>query len=222
MAYVLRELGDWDQVQELCDGLLRRGGAPADTLVADGVLGAVHLWRGQIDAARPLLIRCLETASRLDVVSMQCDSAAALAWLAAAEGDFERARELCLLVLERWSRSEDHHYAVWGLRWAAGGSRAPGCSPTRARAPRRCPGSPRRPATRTPWRPSRTRLARPRWRKATPRPPPSSSAARWSFTRTSTSPSNAPRSWCAAGSPAPPRATAKPAHAPRGGAPRGP
>jgi DNA-binding CsgD family transcriptional regulator len=52
-------------------------------------------------------------------VSMQCDSAAALAWLAAGEGDHDRARELCLLVVERWSRSEDHHYAVWGLRWAA-------------------------------------------------------------------------------------------------------
>jgi len=119
MAYVLRELGDWDQVQELCDGLIARGDSPGDTLVADGVLGAVHLWRGQPEAARPLLTRSLETASRLDVVSMQCDSAAALAWLAAGEGDHDRARELCLLLLERWSRSEDHHYAVWGLRWAA-------------------------------------------------------------------------------------------------------
>jgi predicted ATPase/DNA-binding CsgD family transcriptional regulator len=119
MAYVLRELGDWDQVEELCDGLIRRGGSTADTLVADGVLGAVHLWRGEVESARPLLTRCLETASRLEVVSMQCDSAAALAWLAAGEGDHDRARELCLLVVERWSRSEDHHYAVWGLRWAA-------------------------------------------------------------------------------------------------------
>jgi ATP/maltotriose-dependent transcriptional regulator MalT len=119
MGYVLRELGDWDQVEELCEGLIRRGDSPADTLVADGVLGAVHLWRGRHESARPLLTRCLETASRLDVVSMQCDSAAALAWLAATEGEHERARELCLLVLERWSRSEDHHYAVWGLRWAA-------------------------------------------------------------------------------------------------------
>jgi DNA-binding CsgD family transcriptional regulator len=50
---------------------------------------------------------------------MLCDSAAALAWLADAESDHERAGELCRLVLERWSRSEDHHYAVWGLRWAA-------------------------------------------------------------------------------------------------------
>ena len=119
MAYVLRELGDWEQARELCEELIRRGESPGDTLVADGVLGAMDLWSGRADAARPLLERSLETATRLDVVSMQCDSAAALAWLAAAEGDRERARELCLLVLERWSGSEDHHYAVWGLRWAA-------------------------------------------------------------------------------------------------------
>ena len=83
------------------------------------MLGAVLAWRGRGDEARRLLIRCLETATRLDVVSMLCDSAAALAWLADAEGDRDRAHELCRLVLDRWSRSEDHHYAVWGLRWAA-------------------------------------------------------------------------------------------------------
>jgi DNA-binding CsgD family transcriptional regulator len=119
MAYVLRELGDWDQVEELCDGLIIYGATADDTLVADGIVGAVRAWRGRGEEARPLLERCLLTATRLDVVSMQCDSAAALAWLADADGDRERAHELCRLVLDRWARSEDHHYAVWGLRWAA-------------------------------------------------------------------------------------------------------
>jgi DNA-binding CsgD family transcriptional regulator len=119
MAYVLRELGDWDQAVELCEGLIVPGAGPGDTLVADGVLGAVWLWRGRPAAARPLLERCLETATRLDVVSMRCDSSAALAWLAAEEGDAQRASELCQGLLERWERSEDHHYAVWALRWAA-------------------------------------------------------------------------------------------------------
>jgi DNA-binding CsgD family transcriptional regulator/tetratricopeptide (TPR) repeat protein len=119
MAYVLRELGDWNQAEELCAGLLTPGADAGDTLVADGVLGAIHAWRGRPEQARPLLTRCLETTTRLDVVSMQCDSAAALAWLAAAEGDEARVHELCRLVLERWTRSEDHHYGVWGLRWAA-------------------------------------------------------------------------------------------------------
>ncbi|WP_349294562.1 helix-turn-helix transcriptional regulator [Baekduia alba] len=119
MAYVLRELGDWDQVEELCGALIAEGETPDATLVADGILGAVLAWRGRGDEARPLLVRCLETATRLDVVSMLCDSAAALAWLADAEGDRSRAHELCRLVLDRWSRSQDHHYAVWGLRWSA-------------------------------------------------------------------------------------------------------
>lgn len=119
MAYVLRELGDWDQAETLCGGLIAADASADDTLVADGVLGAVHAWRGRSDEARPLLLRSLETATRLDVVSMQCDSAVALAWLADADGDPERAHELCRLVLDRWSRSEDHHYAVWGLRWSA-------------------------------------------------------------------------------------------------------
>jgi ATP/maltotriose-dependent transcriptional regulator MalT len=119
MAYVLRELGDWDQAVELSERLLTECASPADTVVADGVLGAIHAFRGNAAAARPLLARCLETAVRLDVVSMGVDSAAALAWLDELEGDSDQARAHCRFVLERWARSEDHHYAVWGLRWAA-------------------------------------------------------------------------------------------------------
>jgi DNA-binding CsgD family transcriptional regulator/tetratricopeptide (TPR) repeat protein len=119
MAYVLRELGDWDQVEQLCADLITMDARPDDTLVADGVLGAVLLWRGHGEDARPLLSRCLETAMRLDVISMLCDSAAALAWLADADGDPARTHELCRLLLDRWTASEDHHYAVWGLRWSA-------------------------------------------------------------------------------------------------------
>ena len=100
--------------------LIAPDAAAADTLVADGVLGAIEVWRGHGRRGRPLLTRCLETSARLNVVSMQCDSAAALAWLAAHEGDPRRAEEHCRLVLARWERSQDHHYAVWGLRWAAG------------------------------------------------------------------------------------------------------
>ena len=78
------------------------------------------MWRGHGWRGAALLTRCLETSGRLSVVSMHCDSAAALAWLAAREGDLLWAEEHCRTVLERWERSQDHHYAVWGLRWAAG------------------------------------------------------------------------------------------------------
>ena len=120
MAYVLRELGDWAQVDDLCRTLIVPGAPPQDTLVADGVLGSLHAWRGDGRQALPLLTRCMETTALINVVSMHCDSVAALAWLAAQEGDAERAEEHCRLLLARWERSEDHHYALWGLRWAAG------------------------------------------------------------------------------------------------------
>ncbi len=119
MAYVLRELGDWERASELSNEL-RAPDASADaTLVVDGILGSIHAFRGESSAARPLLVQCLDTASRLDVVSMTVDSAAALAWLDEHEGDVDRALGHCRFVLERWARSEDHHYAVWGLRWAS-------------------------------------------------------------------------------------------------------
>ncbi len=120
MAYVLRELGEWNEVDELCRRLMADGATPGDTLVADGVLGTVLAWRGQPEKALPLLTRCLETATNISVISMMTDSIASLAWLFAEQGDVERAEEHCRLLLERWEDSEDHHYAVWGLRWAAG------------------------------------------------------------------------------------------------------
>ena len=120
LAYVLRELGDWDRAVDLSDEL-RFPGAGADaTLVADGVVGSIHAFRGEASAARPLLAQSLDTAARLDVVSMSVDGAAAFAVLEEQEGDLDQARSHCRFLLERWARSEDHHYAVWGLRWASG------------------------------------------------------------------------------------------------------
>ena len=116
MAYVLRELGEWDRAAELSADIIAAGG---DTLVADGILGAIHAFRGDLRAARPLLQRSLDASSRLEVVSMQVDTNAALAMVEERDGDGVAAAEHCRALLARWQRSEDRHYAVWGLRWAA-------------------------------------------------------------------------------------------------------
>jgi ATP/maltotriose-dependent transcriptional regulator MalT len=140
VAYVLRELGDWDASVELCRELQAGDVRPDDTLVADGVLGAIHAFRGEPARARPLLLRALDTASRLNVISMQLDTAASLAFLEDQTGDRDAAAEHCRFVLERWEHSEDRHYAVWGLRWAASffaergaGAEARGCADALAR-----------------------------------------------------------------------------------------
>jgi DNA-binding NarL/FixJ family response regulator len=50
---------------------------------------------------------------------MFMDSTTGLAQVAAAEGAQDEAAEHCRTLLARWEESEDHHYAVWGIRWAA-------------------------------------------------------------------------------------------------------
>jgi DNA-binding NarL/FixJ family response regulator len=49
---------------------------------------------------------------------MFMDATTGLAYVAAAEGAEEEAAEHCRTLLARWEESEDHHYAVWGIRWA--------------------------------------------------------------------------------------------------------
>ncbi len=119
MAYVLRELGDWERAAELSEDLRSPGARPDSTFVADSILGSIHLFRGDFSAARPLLVQSVDTAIRLDVISVSVDGSAALAWLDELEGDVDRARGHCRFLLERSARSEEHHYAVSGLRWAS-------------------------------------------------------------------------------------------------------
>jgi DNA-binding CsgD family transcriptional regulator/tetratricopeptide (TPR) repeat protein len=120
MAYVLRELGDWDRAAELSHDLRGRRASPGASLVADGMLGSIHAFRGEWAAARPLLVRSLASAARLDVISISVDSSAALAWVEVHAGHVDHAYAHARFLLERWARSEDLHYAVSGLRWSAG------------------------------------------------------------------------------------------------------
>jgi DNA-binding NarL/FixJ family response regulator len=50
--------------------------------------------------------------------NMFMDATTGLAYVAAAEGAEEETAEHCRTLLARWEESEDHHYAVWGIRWA--------------------------------------------------------------------------------------------------------
>jgi ATP/maltotriose-dependent transcriptional regulator MalT len=50
---------------------------------------------------------------------MQVDCASSLAVVADYDCDREGALEQCRFVVSRWEESEDHHYAIWGLRLSA-------------------------------------------------------------------------------------------------------
>jgi DNA-binding CsgD family transcriptional regulator len=119
MAYVLRELGEWPRALELSRELAAVNEANGVRTIADGVLGLIRGVRGELGPARRHLTAALETARRLDIFSMQVDCAASLALVADFDSNPAEALERCGFVLSRWEQSEDHHYAVWGLRLSA-------------------------------------------------------------------------------------------------------
>jgi DNA-binding NarL/FixJ family response regulator len=116
MVYVLRERGDWQRAGDMSRELIADGTA---VWVAEGLLGAIRCYEGRYGAARRMLTSCLTNARRQAHYNMTVDSTAALARLAAAEGDVEEAGRHCRSLLARWAESDDHHYAIAGLRWAS-------------------------------------------------------------------------------------------------------
>jgi DNA-binding NarL/FixJ family response regulator len=115
LVYVLRERGEWSRAAELGRELI-----DSDTAVwvAEGLVGAIHAFEGKLSSARRLLTASRAVSSSVGHYNMYCDSTTGLAIVAAAEGLEDEAATRARELLGRWEESEDHHYAVWGIRWA--------------------------------------------------------------------------------------------------------
>jgi DNA-binding CsgD family transcriptional regulator len=117
MVYVLRECGEWPEALKLGHELISSGTA---VWVAEGILGGIYAAQGKLSSARRLLASSLATASQVDHYNMSVDTTTGLARVAATDGALEEAAERCRSVLALWEDSEDHHYAIKGLRLGAG------------------------------------------------------------------------------------------------------
>ncbi len=115
LVYVLRERGEWARASELGRELIDTDTA---VWVAEGLVGAIHAFQGKLSSARRMLSASRSVSSAVGHYNMFMDATTGLAYVAAAEGAEEEAAEHCRTLLARWEESEDHHYAVWGIRWA--------------------------------------------------------------------------------------------------------
>jgi DNA-binding NarL/FixJ family response regulator len=115
LVYVLRERGEWSRAEQLGRELI-----DSDTAVwvAEGLIGAIHAFQGKLASARRLLTASRAVSTSVGHYNMYVDSTTSLAMVAAAEGLDDEAARYCRELLARWEESEDHHYAVWGMRWA--------------------------------------------------------------------------------------------------------
>jgi ATP/maltotriose-dependent transcriptional regulator MalT len=120
LTVVLRQLGDWDRAATLCRQVIAADGSTAHArAVATGTLGAILGARGQIRRARPLLLESASLARTIELTAMELLAEWGLALVDDVDGAGERAAERCRAIVERWNGTEERHYAIGALRWAA-------------------------------------------------------------------------------------------------------
>ena len=120
MTVVLRLTGEWERCAQVCRDVLGSGAATLHArAVALGMLGLVHAQRGEAQRARPLLIESERLAHQIELVAMELLSGWGLAMVDDLDGRVESAVDRCRRMLELWTRTDERHYAIPALRWAA-------------------------------------------------------------------------------------------------------
>jgi DNA-binding CsgD family transcriptional regulator len=120
MTVVLRQTGDWIQCERICREVLANSSStPHARAVALGILGCVYVLRGDVRRARPLVSEAARVAQHIELAAMELLSTWGLAMVDELDGRSERALERCWGLLERWSRTQERHFVVPALRWAA-------------------------------------------------------------------------------------------------------
>jgi ATP/maltotriose-dependent transcriptional regulator MalT len=119
LGYVMRKTGDWEQAISIFRGLIADTGVPRSSRsVGLGGLGLVHVLRGDLRRARPLLRDGLALAQKIGFLIVEIDAAWGLARLDELEGQAGSAEDHAELVLRFARESEDCHCPVAALRWS--------------------------------------------------------------------------------------------------------
>ena len=119
MTVVLRQIGEWDRVIQVCrDVLDSDAGSLHPRAAATGILGSVYAFRGDGRRARPLLRESATLAHLIELVAMEIFNDWSFALVEQLAGEDDAADGHCQALLRRWERTEERHYAISPLRWA--------------------------------------------------------------------------------------------------------
>lgn len=117
---VLFNSGRWDGALGACREILDdERTTPHARAVACGVIGLVHAMRGRAGPARAALLESRVTATRIDLVAMELLATWGLALLDEAAGRLDRARASYRHIVTRCRETDERHYCVPVLQFAA-------------------------------------------------------------------------------------------------------
>jgi DNA-binding CsgD family transcriptional regulator/tetratricopeptide (TPR) repeat protein len=117
---VLFTSGEWDRVLSVCQEVLAGTSAALHTqAVAACMSGLVHTLRGAHKLARPRLLEANLIGTRIELVPVELASAWGLAMLDEAAGAQDEAVDRIRRLLARRERTQERHYSVQILQWAA-------------------------------------------------------------------------------------------------------
>jgi DNA-binding CsgD family transcriptional regulator len=116
---VLFVKGEWDRAIGVCEDVLGSPAPPHARAVSTGMAGLVHALRGNSARARPFLVESNVIAARIELTAMELISSWGLCLLADAAGAPDAAAERGRQLLARLARTQERHYSVAILQWAA-------------------------------------------------------------------------------------------------------
>ncbi len=120
VTVVLFSRGLWDHTSEVCGEVLESAASlPHARAVGSGILGLVHAMRGAATLARPELLEAASIATRIELTPVELLSSWGLCVLDDAAGARGDAARRARLILRRWSETQERHYCVPIMQWAA-------------------------------------------------------------------------------------------------------
>jgi DNA-binding CsgD family transcriptional regulator/tetratricopeptide (TPR) repeat protein len=117
---VLFSRGEWDRAAAICDDVLAAAdSAPHARAVGACLLGLIHALRGTTRSSRTHLLEASVISARIELTAVELLSAWGLAVLEERAGAHTAAADRIRQVLARLDRTQERHYCVPVLQWAA-------------------------------------------------------------------------------------------------------
>ena len=116
---VLLTRGEWSLAVDVCGDVLRSEAGVYPRTVSSCTLGLIQALRGAATAARPLLVSASGLSARIELTAVRLLSAWGLAALEAQAGAVTAATDRIRLALALVGETQERHYCVPFLQWAA-------------------------------------------------------------------------------------------------------